>query len=111
MRAASSKFIAVGFSQRTALPASSAARVISACVAGGVVTHTKSTSSRAITSRQLSPTNGISNSRATRSAFSLCPLATATTRAPPHALNAGICVVRANPAPMMPTPTTLSALM
>jgi hypothetical protein len=45
------------------------------------------------------------DSRATASAFSRCPLAIAATRAPSHTRKAGICVERANPAPMMPTPT------
>jgi hypothetical protein len=71
---------------------------------------TKSTSSRATTSLQSPAATGIPNSRATRSAFSFRPLAIATTRAPSHALNPGICVVRANPVPMMPMPTKSLAI-
>ena len=71
---------------------------------GGVTMLTRSTSSRATTSRQSSATCSMSNSRATRSAFSRCPLAIATTRAPSHARKPGICVERAKPAPMMPIP-------
>src|ERR1044072_397859 len=63
---------------------------------------TRSTSSRVTTPRQSSSTYGISNSRATSSACSLCALAMATTPAFLQFLKPGICVVRAKPAPMIP---------
>ncbi len=51
MRRASATFIAVGFSQTTCLPASSAATVISAWLTGGVTTATASTSGSATSAR------------------------------------------------------------
>ncbi len=108
IRAVSTASIAIGFSHSTAFPAASAPTAISACVTGGVTMLTKSTSGCATTSRQSDATDGIPNSRATASAFSRRPLATATRRAPATQAHAGNCVVRANPVPTMPTPTVLS---
>src|SRR6266446_6343866 len=51
------------------------------------------------------------NSRATSSARSRCALAIATMRASLQFLKPGICVVRANPAPIIPMRMVLSAII
>src|SRR5687767_216827 len=105
MRADWSAFNAIGFSHSTALRCSSAASVISMCVAGGVTILTRSTSLRWTSSCQSSATCSMPNSFATASARSRRPLAMATIFAPMQSRKPGICVVRANPVPTIPIPT------
>src|SRR3954470_18165472 len=93
-------FNAVGFSQRTCLPASSAREAISRCSDGGVTIVTRSMFD-AINLRQSSNGSTSSCSAILRVRSGSCPAIATTSR--PASRNAGTCTRAPHPVPMIPT--------
>lgn len=99
--AASRAFIAGGFSQKTCLPALSAASVMGAWKRFGAMMLTASRSGSASISSRESQTRGMPKARAADSADSRCAAINATT-SPPAERNPAVWYLSMAPAPTIP---------